>query len=37
MDGWQMDSTGSRQGPAVGSCKNSNEHSGSIKCGDFFD
>jgi len=30
-----MDSSGSGQGPAVGSSKHSNEHSGFIKC-DFL-
>jgi hypothetical protein len=33
MRQYGLDSSGSRQGPVVGSCENSNEPSGSIKVG----
>jgi len=32
-----LDSSGSGQGTVVGSCEHSNEHSGSIKHGEFLD
>jgi hypothetical protein len=36
QDGCGMDSSGSRNWPVVGSCKNGNEASGSIKGGEFL-
>jgi hypothetical protein len=32
-----MDSVGSGQGQVAGTCECGNEHSGSIKCGEFLD
>jgi len=36
-EGHGPDCSGSGQGQVVGSCKNSNEPSGSIKCREFLD
>ena len=35
--GHGMDWSGSGYGQVAGSCKRGNEHSGSIKCGEFLD
>jgi hypothetical protein len=35
--GCGLDPFGFRKGPAAGFCERSNEHSGSIKSGDFLD
>jgi len=35
--GCGLDRTGSGQGQVAGTCESGNEHSGSIKCGDFLD
>ena len=37
--GWErgLDWSGSGEGQVVGSCEYGNEHSGSIKCGEFLD
>jgi hypothetical protein len=34
---YELDSSGSGQGPVVGCCEHGNEHSGSIKSGEFLD
>jgi hypothetical protein len=35
--GHELDWSGSAQGQVAGTCKRSNEHSGSIRCGEFLD
>jgi len=35
--GWELDSSGSRQGPVMGSCERGNEPLGTIKGKEFLD
>jgi len=37
MGVYELDRAGSRQGQVTGTCKCGNEHSDSIKCGEFLD